>query len=497
MRTRWLVLIALLLVPALASARERIAVVVGSNGAPVGRKPLRYAYEDVAQMVEVLRLAGFASTDIHVMKDPEPSAVLATLDRALGEKPSQLIFYYSGHADTSALYPNGKSLSLARLRDRLDNVGALVRIGIIDACRGGGWTGTKGLTPTNAFAITSPFNLSNEGSVLISSSSGLEDAHESELLRGSYFTHHWVAGLRGAADHDSDGTITLGEAFAYAKELTVRDTALHTRAPQHPSFHLNLRGKHDLALVTLSAARSVLTVEQRVGPLQLVHLDSGVVVLEAPPGKRRLRLALPPGRYIARRQTATKLYARELVVDAGKETRLDEEDLTLVGTSQLAVKGGEPARAYLALGIGGGMLTGTEMEPSSSGVSWTIQLGYRVARPLHLLMSGDFISFTRYAPDPSRSQQQGALTLGILWTPRQPVYVKAGLGVAHLIQQDYGSLWSVDQGAWGGAITAGLGVSIYQDESFGLAVEAADSFAIYGGSTRHELGFNLLARIWR
>ena len=53
---------------------------------------------------------------------------------------------------------------------------------------------------------------------------GLEEAHESELLRSSFFTHHWIAGLRGAADRDADGLVTLGEAFDYAKGLTVRDS---------------------------------------------------------------------------------------------------------------------------------------------------------------------------------------------------------------------------------------------------------------------------------
>jgi hypothetical protein len=81
-----------------------------------------------------------------------------------------------------------------------------------------------------------PLELSGEGSVLIASSSGLERAHESEGLLGSYFTHHFVAGLRGAADPRGDGIVTVTDAFAYAKERTVRDTAAVASEPQHPSF---------------------------------------------------------------------------------------------------------------------------------------------------------------------------------------------------------------------------------------------------------------------
>lgn len=503
-------LVALVLAPAAASAKatsvRRVAIIVGANAAPTGRKPLRFAYEDARHMADVLRLAGFAKSDIHVLRDPDPTTILDTLDqalRALAGKPSHLVFYYSGHADTDSLYPNGKALALGELRDRLDSASATVRIGIIDACRGGGWTGTKGLTPVEPFEVQLPLRLSNEGSVLIASSSGMEDAHESEHLRGSFFTHHWVAGLRGAGDRDGDGNITLGEAFAYAKNLTVRDTALHTASPQHPSFQFNLRGTHDLTLVTL-AGTSLLTVEQNVGPLQLVHLDSGVVVLELPRGKRRMKLAIPPGRYLVRREAGTKMFAREITVVLGKSTRLDEEDLTLVGTNQLSTKGRAPApRLHLGLGVGGGGLTGTEAESFSSGLSWTVQIGYRLRSHLHLLLNGDYTSFTRYTLDRDYSQQQSAVTLGVRWAPfEEPVtssasdftnvYVKAGVGVGHLIRQRYGSLFSVEQGAWGPAATVGLGWGLSRSEHFGLAIEASDSLVIYDEATRHNFGINLL-----
>ena len=503
-------LVALVLAPAVTAAKtasvRRVAIIVGANAAPSGRKPLRFAYEDAQHMADVLRLAGFASTDIHVLRDPEPATILATLDRALRElagKPSHLVFYYSGHADTQSLYPSGKALDLRKLRDRLDSASATVRIGIIDACRGGGWTGTKGLTPVEPFAVQLPLRLSNEGSVLIASSSGMEDAHESENLRGSFFTHHWVAGLRGAGDRDGDGNITLGEAFAYAKNLTVRDTALHTASPQHPSFQFNLRGTHDLTLVTL-AATSLLTVEQTIGPLQLVHLDSGVVVLELPRGKRRMRLAVPPGRYLVRREAGTKVFAREITVAVGEQTRLEEEELTLVGTNQLATKGSAPApRLYLGLGVGGGGLTGTRTESFSSGLSWTIQIGYRIGSRLHLLLNGDYTSFARYTLDRDSSQQQSAVTLGIRWAPfEEPatrsasdftnLYAKAGVGVGHLIRQSYGSFFSAEQGAWGPAATVGLGWGLSRSEHFGLAIEASDSFVIYDAASRHNFGINLV-----
>lgn len=96
----------------------------------------------------------------------------ALFERGSLSKPR--LFYYSGHADTGALYPNGKPLPLAALRERLDDPRATVRVGIIDACRGGGWTRAKGLTSEPPFEVGLPLALSSEGSVLLASSSGVD-----------------------------------------------------------------------------------------------------------------------------------------------------------------------------------------------------------------------------------------------------------------------------------------------------------------------------------
>jgi hypothetical protein len=327
---------------AYAEPLRRTAVIVGSNAAAPGRKPLRYSEHDARAFAAVLiELGGFAPDDVHVLIEPEPSLELNTLDHALarpGADESLLVFYYSGHADASALYPRGRPLSFAELRTRLGDRRAAIRLGIIDACRGGGFTGAKGLTEVAPFEVTLPMALESEGSILIASSSGLEDAHESELLGGSFFTHHWNAGLRGAGDHNGDGQVTLAEAFDYAKTLTIRDSALETPSAQHPSFSLNLRGRQDLSLSKLASADAIVAVEQREGPLELIHLGSGVVVLELPKGRRQMRLAVAPGDYLLRRRQGSEVWTRELAVSAGSTTRVDEAALELHGSGALAIK---------------------------------------------------------------------------------------------------------------------------------------------------------------
>jgi hypothetical protein len=357
MTLRLCLLISLVALAAAAAKPQRIAVIVGANRGAVGRDSLRYSYRDAREIADVLVQVGeFEPQDVHVLDDPQPAEVLAMLDQhlsALAATPGEslLLFYYSGHADGVALYPDGKPLSFAQLRERLESPRASVRLGIVDACSGGGWTGTKGLHPGAPFAVDVPLQLTGEGSVLISSSSGLEAAHESERLLGSFFTHHLVAALRGAADPRGDGVVTVTDAFAYAKERTVRDTAAIAE-PQHPSFSMNLRGRSDLPLARTSTGATLVELRENEGPLQLIHLGTGLVVLEVPSGQRTLKLALPPGRYLVRREAAGGNLSREIAVYAGRTTVVSEEDLQLSGFPSTLAKNmeeGEPMSWPLAL----------------------------------------------------------------------------------------------------------------------------------------------------
>ncbi|MFY0564210.1 caspase family protein [Archangium lansingense] len=323
---------------------KRLAVVVGANRAAPGRTPLRYAHRDAHNLASVLVEAGqFSREDIVVLEDPEPSRVLAALDSRLERlgkegREGMLLFYYSGHSDERARYPNGQPLELKELRTRLEDGRAAVRVGILDACQGGSWTRAKGLTTAAPFSVEVPLGLSSEGSVLLASSTGQEASHETDALQGSFFTHHLVAGLRGAADEGDDGQVTVGEAFAYAQRLTIRDTSLHGEAVQHPSFDLRLRGRQDLPLTRLASASSTLEVRQEMGPLQVIQLHSGLVVLEVPEGRRALRMALPVGPYLVRRRTPEGTFAREPQVEAGKTVTVHEENLELIGAPGLAAK---------------------------------------------------------------------------------------------------------------------------------------------------------------
>lgn len=54
-------------------------------------------------------------------------------------------------------------------------------------------------------------------------------AHESDRLRSSFFSHHLITGLRGAADADGDERVALSEAYDYAYRQTLRSSGQTTQ----------------------------------------------------------------------------------------------------------------------------------------------------------------------------------------------------------------------------------------------------------------------------
>jgi hypothetical protein len=352
---------------AVAAEPAKVAIVVGANRAPTDRAPLRYAHEDARRVADVLSaMAAFDKDSIRVMLDPHPVELLAMLDRELAAAasrpgPTLLFFYFSGHADDRAIFPAGEALPFAQLKSRLEDPRAQLRIGLIDSCRGGSWTGSKGLSKVEPFDVEGAHQLAEEGSVLIASSSGRENAHETEALGGSFFTHYWNAGLRGAADRSGDGVVSLNEAFEYARSLTIRNTALAGQPPQHPSFQMRLSGRRDFPLVALAKQRTTLLFEQTAGPVEFVRLSDGLVVVESTPGARWLRLGLTSGNYLVRRRTKDGVSARVVALSAGGVTTLSEKQLEHATLSAGAVKDADA------------------LEPQTQSSSWAKQNVYASA----------------------------------------------------------------------------------------------------------------------
>jgi len=431
---------------------RRVAIVVGANEPPPGHQALRFAHEDAKRISDVLRRVGdFA--DVKLLLDPHPRELLAALQDIAAPGGGLVLFYYSGHSDGRSIFPHGETLAIAEIRDRLAQMNAQIRVGILDTCRGGEWTQTKGFTVGPPLDPIDLLNVATEGTALIASSAGLENAHEAEAVKGSFFTHHFAAGLLGAADTSRDGDVTLQEAFDYAKERTVRDTALLAPTPQHPSFDINLRGRQDIVLASTQRSASALEIAAPRQLLQVIHLDSGLVIAEAPPSASPLRLAVAPGQYLVRRGEAGRVWAKQVAVRPGETIKVTEADLQLSGSPRIAVKGVVPIdrassspKRWWILQIAAGVSTGPTRiwgtTPVARAGGDTMQTGETLERSAELtggLTYGITDRLTWAVPVPAfayRFGQAGALEL----VPRAGL---TGLGYSSI----EGLIGTVDVGA--------------------------------------------------
>ena len=235
---------------------NRFAIVIGANAGDADEPTLRYAESDAERLAGVLRaLGGFQPENVITLNDLRAAEVrraLISLNarvRAAARASRSCFVYYSGHADADALHLGRHAPARsAELRDLVSGSAASARVLVLDACRSGAVTRVKGGTRAPAFEIDVGFPVGAEGVAMLSSRAAGESSQESDALGASFFTHALVSALLGAADTNHDGAVTLGEAFAYARERTLAATSRTVVGTQHPTFRLDLGGREDLVL---------------------------------------------------------------------------------------------------------------------------------------------------------------------------------------------------------------------------------------------------------
>jgi hypothetical protein len=349
-----------------APPAHSFAFIVGANRGGAQQQDLRYAEEDARRLAEVVTSIGrFPAGNVHLLTAPTRARFFAGLDqlaREAGQAKAggaqvQVLFYYSGHARSDALSLGAEELPLHELRERLLALPATVTIATLDACQSGAFSRIKGVQAAADFSFNSVNRLTNAGIAVMASSSATELSQESEQLRSSYFTHHLLVGLRGAGDADRDGRVTLFEAYRYAYNRTLVDTAATAVGSQHATLELGLRGKGEVVLTYPAEASSKLSLAPSLTGQLLVHRDPGdsVVAEIHKAAGEPLAIALPAGRYVAlyrrdrdiRRCTLALADRGTTPLDIGGCPQVETFELASKGTDGLAVQ-----RWGIELGLG-------------------------------------------------------------------------------------------------------------------------------------------------
>ena len=235
------------------------AVVVGINAYP-GARNLKYAVNDargfaayLTEQVGVPPDHVFLLTDAEATKTRIESLLGTQLKRRAAEDDSVIIFY-AGHGavETDPANPDGdgfekyllphdarlddlyaSSISMNDIRTIFQRIRARRLIFIADTCYSGAAGGRTLLTAKSRANLSDRFMeriSQGKGRVIISSASANEISKEDDRLGHGIFSYYLLEGLRGKADQDADGIITVDELFAYVSRTVPRASG----QDQHP-----------------------------------------------------------------------------------------------------------------------------------------------------------------------------------------------------------------------------------------------------------------------
>lgn len=458
-------LLALALAATVASAEtRRLAIVVGNNAGNGDMPPLRYAESDAGKMARVMvELGDVLPDDVMLLQGQRVNSV----ERAIGEARDRVaffkkspdvrtvvFFYFSGHSDGEAIELGPEKLAYARLKALLTGTAADVRLVVVDACRSGAGLREKGGKPADAFSIRLADTLQATGEAFITSSAADEAALESSEVMGSYFTHNFISGLRGAADTSGDKLVTLAEAYKYAYDRTVSSTAMLPIGAQHPNYDFRLSGQGELVLSSLLKPSSMLVLPEADRSL-VTDLARDQVVVEIVGNAREVALA--PGEYGVRLFKNGQGYGGRVTLLDGQRQVLSMSALVPIHSSvMVAAKGGPlvvksvtaPRGNEVGLGVSVGA-TGrllvehssvpklqlrVDLEPLTS--TFASSGGVRFSGTLHLLALGELTMDTA-----DNNEAGGQLRVGYrlaldLWRVQLGLGVEAGGGP---LAQLYGS----------------------------------------------------------
>jgi len=292
--------------PALgAGPVQRYALVVGANSGGADRPELRYAISDAEHFARVMvELGGVPEGHEILLRQPKLHELVDAFDtltrfvndgRRTGGR-TEIVVYYSGHADETGLLIGGDRYSYTTLRERLGRIPADVRIAILDACSSGAFTRVKSGKARPPFMVDESSDM--RGHAFLTSSSESEAAQESDRIHASYFTHYLLSGFRGAADLSGDGKVTLSEAYQFAFNETLGRTIDTKGGAQHPSYDIGLSGTGDVVMTDVHQTNAILVLPEELDGRVFIRTASQELVVELyKPRGRRVELAVEPGKY--------------------------------------------------------------------------------------------------------------------------------------------------------------------------------------------------------
>ena len=480
---------------------QRYALIVGANFGGADRPLLKYGISDAERFARVMvDLGGVSPEHSTVLKQPKLRDLLDGLDlltkrvtdaaRASGANAArtEVVVYYSGHADEKGLLLGEDRYSYRSLRDRLDQIPADVRIAVLDACASGAFTRVKGGKRRPPFLVDQ--SSSTRGHAFLTSSAATEVAQESDRIRASYFTHYLVSGLRGAADLSGDGRITLNEAYQFAFSETLGRTVDTKGGAQHPSYDINMSGTGDVVMTDVRQLSATLVLAADTEGRFFVRNAAQELIVEVyKPIGRTVALGVEPGAYEVRvERERTALLAKVNVADGGQQM-IDRSHLNPTKVEPTRSRGDVDVLPYAVSGRNrldlrfGMWRTGVDGIASSGASTGDIFGGIQYTRYLNEQLAATF-AIEGMALQTGAVVSHGGAFSGVADLVRMPVGVRWN-------PMKYGGQTDAIKPFLAGGLGPIIGNSVGSFAGGGTALSGAHTSGTVGGYVRGGVDFHV------
>ena len=235
------------------------AVVIGINEYQNTRN-LKYAVNDARAFKDYIKdNVGISDERIFYLENQNATrdniqSLLGTKLKRMASKEDTVIIFYAGHGavETDPSNPDGDgfekyllpydadlndlyttSISMDEIRKIFQRIRADRVIFIADTCYSGASGGRTMMASKTRANLSDKFYeriSKGKGRVIISSSSANEISKEDDNLQHGIFSYYMLEGLKGRADQDGDGIITVSELFSYISHKVPRASG----QDQHP-----------------------------------------------------------------------------------------------------------------------------------------------------------------------------------------------------------------------------------------------------------------------
>ncbi|MCP5107187.1 MAG: caspase family protein [bacterium] len=424
---------------------KRFAMLVGADDGGKERVQLKYAVSDAKSVSRVFeKLGGVAPNDRILLENPDRTTFFMEMGR-LKEKIRkskaehsrvEVIVYYSGHSDENHIFLGEEKVPYKDFRDAINSMDAEVRIAILDSCASGAFTRIKGGKKRLPFLVDSAYNM--KGFAYMTSSSSDEVSQESDRIRGSFFTHYLLSGLRGAADMSGDGRVTLNEAYQFSFNETLAKTEKTMSGPQHPYYNIEMSGTGDVVMTDIRQSSVLLVFKKNLSGKLFIHDEEEILVAELTKQTgREIELGLEEGDFRIINISDGNVYEAEISLKKGAPFTLDSDAFEPTGKAYTTPRGNADfqsrRRSLLKRRVKKRFFSraGTKATKIHGRQAWLVggNVGYIFNNSLSVGLSG--YARTESGPDQDGNFEKGepaymGVTVGYSFKPRNKIHFKTG-----------------------------------------------------------------------